>query len=46
VPLYPQRTVEVMARGRVIAPGDEVPPSELDELRVGTMTAREIGWLR
>jgi hypothetical protein len=46
VPLYPQRTVEVMARGRVIAPGEEVPPSELDELRVGTMTAREIGWLR
>ncbi len=46
VPLYPQRTVEVMTRGRVITPGEEVPPSELDELRVGTTTAREIGWLR
>lgn len=45
-PTFPQRTVEVMARGRVLAPGDEVPPSDLDELRVGLRTASEIGWLR
>jgi hypothetical protein len=45
-PRYPQRSVEVMARGRVLSPGDEVPPSHLDELRVGPMTATEIGWAR
>jgi hypothetical protein len=43
-PLYPQDTVEVMARGRVLAPGRELPPSDLDELRVGARTAQEIGW--
>lgn len=46
VPLYPQRSVEIMARGRVLAPGKEVPPADLGELRVGERTAREIGWLR
>lgn len=45
-PLYPQDTVEVMARGRVIEPGRELPPSDLAELRVGPWTAAEIGWLR
>jgi hypothetical protein len=43
-PLYPQDSVEVMARGRVLEPGHEVPPSDLDELRVGATTAAEIGW--
>jgi hypothetical protein len=43
-PLYPQDTVEVMARGRVLEPGREVPPNDLDELRVGAKTASEIGW--
>ncbi|MEO8184684.1 MAG: hypothetical protein ABI895_38235 [Deltaproteobacteria bacterium] len=43
-PRYPQRSVEVMARGRVLEPGREQPPSQLDELRVGTRTASEIGW--
>lgn len=43
-PLYPQETAEVMARGRVIEPGREVPPGDLVELRVGTRTASEIGW--
>jgi hypothetical protein len=33
-----------MARGRVIEPGLEVPPSDLEELRVGPRTAAEIGW--
>jgi hypothetical protein len=44
VPLYPQDTAEVMARGRVIEPGREVAPSDLEELRVGPQTAAEIGW--
>jgi hypothetical protein len=44
-PLYPQDSVEVMARGRVLEPGREKPPSDLDELRVGRRTATEIGWL-
>ena len=44
VPLFPQRSVEVMARGRVIEPGVEEPPSQLAELRVGAKTAAEIGW--
>ncbi len=43
-PLYPQDAAEIMARGRVIEPGLEVPPSDLDELRVGPRTAAEIGW--
>jgi hypothetical protein len=43
-PLYPQDSVEVMARGRVLEPGREVPPGNLDELRVGAKTAAEIGW--
>jgi hypothetical protein len=45
-PLYPQDSAEVMARGRVLEPGREVPPSDLAELRVGPRTAAEIGWLR
>jgi hypothetical protein len=43
-PLYPQRSVEVMARGRVLEPGREEPPDQLGELRVGSRTASEIGW--
>lgn len=44
-PLYPQPGAEVMARGRVLAPGVEEPPGHLSELRVGSRTAAEIGWL-
>lgn len=44
VPLYPQRFAEVMARMRPVKPGVEEPPASLDELRVGSATAREIGW--
>jgi hypothetical protein len=43
-PQLPQRFVELMARGRPVSPGVEVPPRNIDELRVGAMTAREIGW--
>ena len=44
-PLYPQTHVEIMARNRPLALGKEVTPDSLEELRVGTKTAREIGWL-
>jgi hypothetical protein len=44
VPRFPQRFVELMARGRPIGPGTERPPDSLRELRVGPVTAREIGW--
>jgi hypothetical protein len=43
-PLYPQRSVEVMARGRVLRPDAEEPPGHLQDLRVGAKTAAEIGW--
>jgi hypothetical protein len=43
-PQLPQRFVELMARGRPVSPGVEVPPKRIDELRVGATTAREIGW--
>jgi hypothetical protein len=45
-PLYPQRYAEVMARNVVLSETNERPPNSLDELRVGAITAREIGWLR
>ena len=45
-PLYPQPFADVMARNRVVAPGREQLPDSLDELAVGPVTAREIGWLR
>jgi hypothetical protein len=44
-PLFPQRYAELMARNRPLSPDHEVPPASLDELWVGTTTAREIGWL-
>ena len=43
-PRFPQRYVEVMARRRPLAPGKERAPESLRELRVGPLTAREIGW--
>ena len=45
-PLFPQRYAELMARNRPLAADREVPPASLDELWVGTTTAREIGWLK
>jgi hypothetical protein len=46
VPLYPQRYAEVMARNVPLAPSSERPPRTLGELRVGAVTAREIGWVK
>lgn len=43
-PLFPQLKAEIMARGRVLEPGLEEPPGQLDELSVGPLTAAEIGW--
>lgn len=45
-PALPQRYVELMARHRPIAPGVAEPLTGLHELRVGPVTAREIGWTR
>jgi hypothetical protein len=46
VPRFPQRFAEIMARTRPVAPGNERAPLSLEELRVGPITAREIGWAR
>ena len=45
-PQLPQRYVELMARQRPIAPGIAEPLDRLDEMRVGSMTAKEVGWVR
>jgi hypothetical protein len=46
VPPYPQAFFEVMARGRPLDPQHSAAPDNLDHLRVGEQTAREVGWLR
>ena len=45
-PLFPQRGAELMARNVPLSPTSERPPDTLEELWVGDVTAREIGWLR
>lgn len=45
-PLYPQQRAEVMARNRVVAPGRETIPLTIDELAIGPLTAKEIGWVK
>ncbi len=42
-PPTPQRFFEIMARMRPTLGGEE-PPSHIEELAVGPVTAREIGW--
>lgn len=44
VPRFPQRLAEVMARNMPISAGTERLPESLDQLAIGAMTAREIGW--
>ncbi len=44
VPLYPQRDAEVMAGERATAEGDGQLPEGLSQVRVGPLTAREVGW--
>lgn len=43
-PQLPQRYVEVMARNRPVSASQELILDHLDELRVGPLTASEIGW--
>lgn len=45
VPLFPQPGAEIMARNRMVSASYEVTPDRLDELVVGELTAREIGWV-
>lgn len=45
-PLYPQQKAELMAGTRALTPTLAALPSSLDELVVGELTAREIGWIR
>jgi hypothetical protein len=44
VPLYPQRTAELMAGRRVLAPGRWQQAASLDEVVIGPATALEIRW--
>lgn len=39
-----QRYAEIMAQNRPLGDGEEVTPESLDELSVGAVTAKEIGW--
>jgi hypothetical protein len=43
-PTYPQAYAEIMAGRIALAPGDAVMPASLDDVVVGDLTAREIGW--
>lgn len=43
-PSYPQRYAEIMVGEIPIRPGHGVVPDRLDQLRVGPLTAAEIGW--
>ena len=43
-PRFPQPGAELMARSVPLSSTAERPPNTLDELWVGTATAREIGW--
>ena len=44
VPLLPQRTAELMAGRRIIAPGRWEQVSDLDQVVLGPTTAAEINW--
>jgi hypothetical protein len=43
-PRYPQSYAELMARHRPTDATHSVPPASLDDLAIGPVTAREIGW--
>ena len=45
VPLFPQARCEIMSRERMVDKNYGVPPESIDEIFVGTQTAREIGWI-
>lgn len=43
-PLYPQAYAEIMAGERALSPEQGAPISHLHEVRIGPVTAGEIGW--
>lgn len=43
-PTYPQAYAEIMAGRIALAPDEAVVPASLDDVLVGDLTAREIGW--
>jgi hypothetical protein len=45
-PTYPQTYAEIMAGRIALAPDDAAVPESLDDVLVGDLTAREIGWTR
>lgn len=45
VPLYPQQRAEIMAGRLALSASESRLPDGLDEERVGSVTAREIGWI-
>jgi hypothetical protein len=45
VPVFPQRYAEIMARNRPLSATEEKVPDSFDQVAVGPVTAREIGWL-
>jgi hypothetical protein len=45
-PTYPQEYAEIMAGRIALAPFEAVVPGSLDDVLVGELTAREIGWTR
>ncbi|MED5372907.1 MAG: B-box zinc finger protein [Myxococcota bacterium] len=44
-PLYPQRFAEIMAVDRPLSLDLEAEPTRLEEMRVGHLTAAEMGWI-
>lgn len=46
VPLYPQKTAELMAGRRMLAPGRWVEPRSLAQVMIGPESARQIRWIR
>ena len=44
-PRYPQARAEIMVGERPLAPGRGALPERADQIGVGVVTAREIGWL-
>jgi hypothetical protein len=45
-PLYPQESGEIMAGRIATGPATATQPSSLAQMRIGALTAREIGWAK
>jgi len=46
VPRYPQSRAEIMAGRIPISENHAETPSGMDEVAIGTLTAREINWIK